>query len=364
MKKFLLPLALVVLLTGCPKGNDKISHKTMFTFDKDETLYYNEYATSLHFDNDQFILVAEDTMTHMMTLVWNGERKVKGYNIHAETINLDFFEECKIFYSSTGDDSPWNTLIFGDRKYGPYESVDPSCWLFDDPKCIHNDGLRFSFLQNGNEYFYDTDGKVVEAGNHKTLATSPSEEYQADFDPENLTVSISNTDSKETVYQLDLDKSELSIFNVVEEGGADNALRNNLYAFDDGSAYISLQYYDITKRSYGDYAAYLHDGEVTTLGVNEYFDFYTHEIVDSYPYDDFRDRPNFFGYYDNTLTTPEGDTYIIDWDNYCLIVNDEKVCDTVPVQMFYDEGENKFVWFVLEGNQLVKYNYDLKKKQD
>ena len=355
----------LVLLTGCPKKNDKLTREVMFTFSDNEILYYDEYAADINVDESQFALIAQDTVTGLQTFILNGKRRLTGRNINVHNLDLNDYNNCTIIYGDPDRDSEyvWDHVWYNGKKYGPYTE---GVWIsYDyDAKAINDRGVSWLYNRGEKTLIHEIDGSERFMNEMKTFAASPSKAVEVTFDPESMTVTIASYGESQT-YALSFDGTDKSLYYPDEElGGDGKPYGNHLRAFDDGSAYFSLEYYDMRRRTCETFATYIHDGQEVPLSGDEYFDYNIQSVISGY-LPDYEEGVNFFEYYSETVESDYGDVLKQDWNNNgAIVINGEQVFDGVPFKINYNSNTNHFVWFTLEGNEIVKYRYDLNKEEE
>lgn len=352
MKRILLLLYLI-LLHNVSYSNP--TRKVLFELNDTESIYWGEYNSNCLFSGYNYMCILRDNESRKFTLVWNGERKVVSDKYLISVVSVDFDNFNQSIYSYTTNNQSF--INIDGELMGPYES----CYYTGASRQLSELYRHcYQFKQMGEWYSYDYDGYIYKTKDGRYMYYSLDRQHRATITDDRRIVTIN-------------DMSYVLTFPVECEVES-----HNVVLFDDGSCYVYLEFEDSYRNSLNKYVwrteYYITESEVIEVGPNQYFDWEIQSVAQK---SKIRYNPDFgffgelkFAKDKNTQNTVPAYEFALQdsrnkhffsakWDYDYVLIDGKKYGDQCPIEAFYDNEINAFVWVVIEGRQIIMYSYVL-----
>ena len=343
------------------------------------------YYTITSSNEFRYACIVTNSRDKSATLVWNGERKVFSDDYNSlqtckTTLDLIDFSKCSYKYERNNE----QFLVIEGIEYGPYE------YVHYDPPFEHShtyiNRKYFNFTQMGSEFIHYHDGTILPtdvprkeyysiSGLHKVIfsdnwSTVTLDDKKIEM-PELKTSAYSSTGPIAVVHDSinmpEIETWEDEDFPVhipAMKASIENCQK--VCIFDNGTCLFEVVLKPIPSEEMSPFST---DTEskiivLTTQGVQDFqfFDYYynyrTNKIEESNFWDTlFGDKGNFQG----TLLQDDTKThYFMSKEEYnYVIIDGKKYGKRAPLEAFYVEQTNSFMWVAEEDGCLVLYTYIL-----
>ena len=350
---FLTALLLVAMPLVAQDLSKKPERQELFSFGKNEVIYYDEYLFRLAGNSFNYACGVYDTVQDAMSLIINGGAKLK--NGYISSLDPDDFS--KSVYTYTAPEGGY--ISIDGRRYGPYKEV-YSCLYADMP---FTKG-RFVFSMDGETYYvHDYDAKVYRCKDGRY-------EYgDVKFAPDFK--SYSRYGRKWTLPlpdDFELRKSDeypMNIFSINEREllVVIRSKNWNEYRFIINSFQIDYgEYYDEIITVGDDYAIVYNKYEESVSTV-KYEDMpeedqliLAHEV--EYKTDE-QTGQGFPAYEFMFNDRTDSHWFFASWRNNYVSIDGVQYGQSCPIEAMYDENGNAFVWFSIEDGKMVRYTFKL-----
>ena len=361
----LVALTFAITLTAAAKGPQK---KVLFELEPNEIIDEMEYSSSFHLGRYGFSCILRDTTTNFCTFVWNGERKVRSRLVAVEKCDLFDYDKCVIVFNDAN-----GVYLQTAGETQAFESCyQPSS--FDYAKTSNPSIYRVQFTQMGIEYIRDYDGVVYKKDDGRTEFISSNGKHKAE---------LKNTG------KIVIDGTEIPLPGLIDTD-KESAQDIDVYVLNNGGCYLSGVFHEQEKRSYKSY--YILKRKFTELGAedNLILNLDTGKLeVDPFPREpddyvpDFTPQSPSNGVYtrshllwvweESSWLGGEPDyqynfslqdkslkhLFFSSWEYDYVLIDNEKYGTSCPIDAYYDEKRNSFVWVSLEEQKLIQYTFKL-----
>lgn len=356
MKRFIILFLISMLAVDM---SAVITKKVLVMLKQNEVLGWGEYISNFRVSQHGFICVLYDRVQKKETLVWNGERKICVDELQLEYIDMDDYDKC-IYRYNVGNE--WYIRIEKDI-YGPYDYIRYStCYPMlgsnsdvVNTKYLHRREFEFSLM--GESFIHDDDGTIYKSSEGKYEFVSPDRLHRAVIAKDIRIITIDNVN-----YVIPIPVDLKKIYSP------------NICLFNDGTCYLAISCRD-TNDSYNEYCYYITPSEVRPLNTQtEYFDLDSQKILPksqyrkskpvrdfwelSWGYDSEKEE-SFIKYDFSFQDKTKRHFFNSNWNCDYVMIDGKKYGNKCPIDAFYDSVDNSFGWVVVEGNQIVLYNYQL-----
>lgn len=347
-----------------------LKREVIFKLREHEVIWYGEYNSNFSFNGYKYSMMIVDTVRDEKFLVWNGERimNVSSRGVEWEEkiilnqwnhfnqwnhleyhfINIDFNDKEKIYFIVGG----WNS---GDRSViktpdGFFHQVNISRYY---GLSIKEFGYRGSKATRIHYY----DGREFDEHTRKSW-TSSNKKHTAELSDDNRVITI---DGKKYVLPIAVDAEASSIcvdYCYLFNNGA--CLIYDISYYSKGYHYV--KYYWIEESKGGqklDKSGFALLGESMSKAFWDEFG-----IIGDERYHLMGNNNKGGGYLDGHYIYKQTDktgSHVMLYDprfDYVLIDN-KGYGKCIPIDFFYDEQANAFVWVGQEGRNIVRYTYSL-----
>lgn len=334
--------------------------KVLFTMQPREELYYDEFICSFNLKEGRWACFVVDTLTQRKTFVWNGERKEDAGEF--AYIDLKSYESSvQFFYTDNG-----SYIRTAEGLFGPYYSVYSSLTnegMGDNAAGYKDKKFVFKRSEEGDTYVHDQDGKEYRMEDGRSEFRSPNGKHWAELTQEGRRLMIDGRS-----YDIPMPYN----------AKLNREYPTELYLFNDGSCYYEVQmvltkYQDNnTRTEWETMELFIDNGEVRILRESEGFDFISKSVrarnsksrksfffyegfASEFTHTDaFGREENWYGYRLKDRTGRH--EFQSDWKKNYVEIDGKRYGNCTPIVAFFDYQENAFVWFVVEGRQLVQYS--------
>ena len=323
-----------------------LQKNTLYTFERNELLYYNEFASNFKANDNKFALITIDTITKKQTLIINGKKEITGDQIFSPY--LDLSNNKKIYAYKIGGE--WFVNMNGNKE-GPYEAVG---WNnLDQP-------TNFNFKRMGKIYNRDENGFVTHTDATNVWNVNVPEPSYLSFN-KNQKLKFSSDlrsaqlNGKSYNFQLPAAASDISIYNV--------------YVSNKGSALFCINYtyenrlnHRYLKLSNGSLTDFLDNwinfnNELSNIQEGDGF-------INGIPFIKAIELIEDIGSWDEGLNLTLKDLtdrhlFTSAWNYDYVLIDNNKIPCAPPFFAFYDKSADSFVWISQERNQIIMYSYKL-----
>ena len=342
---------IVVVMSALPVFAQVAKREVLFTMGPHEEIYSNEYLFSLKDNGVNFVCVLRDTISYEETLIYNGERKVTDGYIHY--VDMEDFN--RSVYTYTGKDGEY--IFANGHNYGPYKNV-VICMYNYEP--VTGGRFIFSYEGSGN-YFHDYDGTIYPLKDGRYEYKSPNKQH---------TLKVNND---YTTYILDGYEFTLPLPDDFKLNDAYFKYHNpfDIFVFNNGNCYT-----DVEGKTYYHKRFFIKGHYVKELAEQELVDFEAGELA-GYEKDPFINNPSRISHEDNFdwVRDEEGEyhvayefvmndrsdrhSFFANWKHDYVIIDGKHYGRSCPIDARYDEENNRFVWFSIEGREIVRYTFQM-----
>ena len=360
MKKKLF-VSIVVALFALPVLAQEARRDVLFVMGPHEEIYAEEYQFRLKANDVNYACVLYDTVSEEETLIYNGERK--GTVEYVYYIDLNDFN--RFVFTFSGKDGKY--IFANGHNYGPYKEVRSD--MYEREPMTSG---RFVFSYEGSDiYVHDYDGKIypLKDGRH---------EYKSLNKQHTLKVSNDYTTYTLDGYEFTLPLPE----NFEISTGYFEYYPVDIFVFNNGNCFIDIHgktpetgYYSASFFVEGFYVKKLSDQRV---------DFESGELAGS-ARDSFINKQNFennphsfsfseddYDYVENEETgeyqvayefvmndRSDRHSFFANWKHDYVIIDGKHYGRACPIEAKYDAENNRFIWFAIEGREVVRYIFQL-----
>ncbi|MBQ8674538.1 MAG: hypothetical protein IJ511_10970 [Bacteroides sp.] len=362
MRKYILPILFALLCTALqPLRADGPVRNVLLTMGYNEVLNFGEYTSNLKLNGGKYACIVRDTVLDKKTFIWNGIRAIESDDwLQIDYVDLQDFEKC-IYSYGVGDGV---YLIVEGEEYGPYGGVEYNnptykVWWSNTVNPTFRHHNYFMFYVMGNWFVHDYDGQTYKRDVGRFEFTSPSKNHTARLSADRRLLTI---DGVNYVMPIPADMD------------TEDPPRHYFYLFDNGECYCEFWYikvnglnndYDYFSRAY-----YVTKNEVREIDLkSEYFDWETLRITTrlskEYKGEPFRKEwvykeasKEWIISFEKTLHDKSGrHMFSAHWNYDYVLIDGKRYGSSYPLEAFYDERTDTFVWIAVEGRQLVLYYY-------
>lgn len=342
---------IVVVMSALPVFAQVAKREVLFTMGPNEEIEMSEYLFRLKDNGVNFVCILNDTVSGEQSLIWNGERKV----IDGDIYYVDMEDFNRSVYTYIGKDGEY--IFANGHNYGPYKNVN-TCMYNYEPVT----GGRFVFSYEGSDrYVHDYDGKIypLKDGRH---------EYKSLNKQHTLKVNYKYTTYILDGYEFTLPLPEGFVVKIYESFPMDIFVFNNGNCFIDIAGKAQDRWYSVRFFIKGHY--------VKELAEQELVDFEAGELA-GYEKDPFINNPNRLfheGDFD-WVEDEEGEyhvayefvmndrsdrhSFFANWKHDYVIIDGKHYGRSCPIDAKYDEENNRFIWFSIEGREIVRYTFQM-----
>ncbi len=341
-KTFLIGILTIMLVLPSFSQKNKPKRQVLFTLERNEIIFEEEFAFQLNTKGSNFCCVVQDQSTYNTSIIWNGKRVA--YDALLEYLDMKDFNNSVYTYNTKN-----GKYIHCKRKnYGPYTYVEP-CMFNSEPKTSGR--FKFSY-DNKVIYIHDYDGEIYKLNEGRWTYSSPNKKHTLLIDKNYKHVTLDGIK-----YTLPLDKNFV-------EYGTKRDWPQNIFVLDNGICMIEI--YGHISGKWKDYCFRINKGTIKELNPHEIIDMETGDIT-QYGQEPFKEYPDVihdrWGVFDNPnfIFNDPTDSHMFysNWDYDYVLIDGEKYGQACPLNAIYDKKRNAFVWYALEGQQLVRYTFRL-----
>lgn len=357
MKKIL--LYIIVLVSWCFSEAQNPIRTVLYICEANEGFHFLQSYSNIQVSGNKFACVTKNKISKNLSFILNGKKIITAKDLEIHWVDLN--TELNCIYKYTKNDSEEYLVIEG-KKYGPFEEVQYSIienYYFGIPNLLYlYNRNHFYFRRMGKIYRHDNDGSIYElketasgmANETDPIYKSADGLHQAQFTNNYRLLTV---DNKSYILPIDVDVKDENIY------------FDDIFVSNDGVCFFAVGFFIGDGSDMGVFRCAVDSNSIQYISEREYFDPITKTILPKGSGWNFRNHIKCKdGTWVNEIDVSLQDktkrhVFIANWEYDYVMVDDKKFGKCAPINAFYDETNNTFVWVTIEGKQLVEYVYKL-----